>query len=61
MKTRRAFRITPERRAKIDAVTRIVKRVCSLPQEDAFNIAKRACVFGVSKRYAGGKFASDEK
>jgi hypothetical protein len=54
----RKIRITPERRAKIDAVTQIVKRVCGLPQEDAFNIAKHACVFGVSKRYAGGKHAS---
>jgi hypothetical protein len=52
---------TPRRRAKIDAVTRIVKRVCLLSQSDSFLIAKAACVFNPPRRYAGGKFAAKDE
>jgi hypothetical protein len=41
------------RREKVDAVAKIVKRVCGVSQSDAFNIAKQACVFSIPKRSAG--------
>ena len=47
------------RREKVDAVAKIVKRVCGVSQSDAFNIAKQACVFNVPKRQAAG--SSDNK
>lgn len=56
----RPIRPTTARRTKIDAVTKIVKRVCNLSQTDAFNIAKAACVFTLPRRSAAGKYAGRE-
>jgi hypothetical protein len=54
------IRPTTPRREKIDAVAKIIKRVCGLSQSEAFNIAKEACVFTVPKRSVSGKYAGKE-
>jgi hypothetical protein len=48
------------KRAKVDAVAEIVKRVCGFSQTEAFRIAKDACVFNSPRRSAAGKYAREE-
>ena len=51
---RRVIYISPARRAKIDSVAKIVKRVCGLSQSDSFLVAKQACVWNTPRRTAAG-------
>jgi hypothetical protein len=47
--------LTWEQKVVVLSVTEIIKRVCGTGHKESFLIAKRACVFHVPKRYAGGK------
>jgi hypothetical protein len=56
MKNRKHF--TAEQKALVVRVTRMVQRICGLKWEDAFVVAKDACIFSVPRRYVGGKTAA---